>query len=74
MTNSIHQAIAVKFTLFWVEGLLGDDIVGDVHNLAPLEFPAPNEVINEDQFPQISLHAIAGTHAPKTMRISGTLM
>lgn len=58
--------------LFWVEGLLqgGDDDGLLLAPCAPLEH---NEMLEEEAPPQISLHAIAGTRAPQTMRVSGTL-
>ena len=74
--------------LFWVKGLLqGSTSSKDVEEenlsldtidyLAPAdevnEGSAPTDEVDEGSPPQISFHAIAGTRAPQTIHITGTL-
>lgn len=59
--------------LFWVEGLMQDRNEDDGQHLELLKYQLHIEPIEDDPAPQISLHAIAGTKTPQTMRIVGRL-
>lgn len=59
--------------LLWVEGLLQDEEEDGGQIVEDADNSAHHELNEDDLAPQISVHAIAGTRTPQTMRISGTL-